>query len=126
MNSSKLIIAIIVIMVIGFSIIGYSMLSLYSEVQKEVINLNSTILHASNETQTGLSNKIANLANEIGFLESKVNNLNSSAYSSINSLQKQLNQLVYQLNFPVTIIDATNTSVTIPSYPERIISLDPA
>ncbi|AFZ70744.1 ABC-type Fe3+-hydroxamate transport system, periplasmic component [Caldisphaera lagunensis DSM 15908] len=126
MKSGNLIIALLIILIIGIGALGYSMMSLYNEMQKEINNLNSTILNLNNKTQITYNEKLSELANKIGSLENSINNFNSSVNTQILSLQQQINSLETQSQFPVTLIDATNTSVTITSYPERIVSLDPA
>lgn len=102
------------------------MLSLYNEVQRELSNLNSTLLKTNNITQLTFTQRLADLSSELGSLENKIGGINSTLNSEILSLQSQVNSLSAQNGFPVTLIDATNTSVTIPQYPTRIVSLDPA
>ncbi len=126
MKSGNIIVALLIILIIGVGALGYSMISLYNEMQKEINNLNQTIINLNNKTQITYSEKLSQLASKIGSLENSINNFNSSVNSKISSLQQQINYLETQNQFPVTLIDATNSSVTITSYPVRIVSLDPA
>jgi iron complex transport system substrate-binding protein len=125
-KTSNLIIAILIIVIIGFGALGLSMALLYNEMQKEINNLNSTLAIYNNKTQETFNEKLASLAVEVGSLKNNVNNINSSINSEVLYLEQKINSLAVQNNFPVTILDATNTTVTIPTYPTRIVSLDPA
>ncbi len=127
MDSSKLIVALIVIIIVGFSVLGYSMYSLYNSVQRRVSSLNSTIVELSNSTNAKIAYEIAGLASKIGSLSSNLATINGTLSNKISTLEKRVDVLSSSSSyFPVTIMSATNTSVTIPSYPKRIVSLDPA
>ncbi|MFP3227433.1 MAG: ABC transporter substrate-binding protein [Caldisphaera sp.] len=126
MKTGNLIIAILIIVIVGFGSLGLFMISLYNEMQKEINNLNSTLAIYINNTQATFSEKIAFLANEVGTLKNNVNSINSSINSEVLYLEQKINYFANQNNFPVTLLDASNKTVTIPQYPTRIVSLDPA
>ena len=127
MEGSKLIVALIVIIIVGFSVLGYSMYSLYNSVQNRVSSLNSTIVKLSNSTNAKITYEIAGLASKVGSLSSSLAAINGTLSNKISTLEKRIGALSSSSSyFPVTIMSATNTSVTIPSYPKRIVSLDPA
>ncbi|MEB3691429.1 MAG: ABC transporter substrate-binding protein, partial [Caldisphaeraceae archaeon] len=126
MDAGKLSIALIIIVVIGFSLIGISIYSLYNSLGARINSINNTFLMREGSIQKSFSYKVSSLAEDIGVLESKMSSLNASLSEEIASMESQVSHLASSSYFPVTIMSATNTSVTIPSYPKRIVSLDPA
>ncbi|MGC8567300.1 MAG: ABC transporter substrate-binding protein [Caldisphaera sp.] len=126
MKTSGLIVALIIIVIVGFGALGYSIISLNNDIQKEIANLNSTLLSTNNKIETSFNKNLSNLAIVLGSLESGIKNFNNSINNQIVYLKQEINSLSKQNEFPVSLIDATNTTVIISQYPTRIISLDPS
>ena len=130
--------ALVVLLVVAILLSAYNTVQLVQlerqvkSVSSSVGSLNSTIqgvssrvssLNSTIQSSIANVNRLSEMASALG---SELSELNATLSGRIASLESQLTQLESEVRFPVTIVDALNRTVVIPSMPMRIVTLDPA